>query len=183
LIPIDLALIEKQITKAMEELLRELSYPPGSIFLLGCSSSEINGKRIGKEPDSGIGEVIVRVVSEMLKEKELSLAVQCCEHLNRAIVIERKIADKRGYEIVNVVPAQHAGGACAIAAYGRMEDPVVIEHVNAVAGIDIGDTFIGMHINHVLIPVRLSVKEIGLAHVTAAKSRPKLIGGERALHL
>ena len=179
----DMDLIEKQTRQAMEELLAELNYPEGSIFLLGCSSSEVCGNRIGKAPSKEIGETVVKVVSKMVEEKGLSLAVQCCEHINRAIVIEKEIAFKRNYEIVNVVPAEHAGGACAIAAYAHMKDPAVIEFVSAVAGIDIGDTFIGMHINHVCVPVRLSVKEIGMAHVTAAKSRSKLIGGERARHL
>jgi len=180
---VDLDLIRKQTTQAMEELIQELDYPAGSIFLLGCSSSEICGQRIGKAPDNEVGEVVVDVVSGMVAAKGLSLAVQCCEHINRAIVIEKEVALNRNYEIVNVVPADHAGGACAIAAYGKMKEPAVIEFVHAIAGIDIGDTFIGMHINHVVVPIRLSVKEIGFAHVTAAKSRPKLIGGERAVHL
>ena len=179
----DLDMIERQTRQAMEELVKELDYPPDSIFLLGCSTSEISGKRIGKASNREIGEVVVGVVSELISEKGLALAVQSCEHINRAIVIEREVALKNNYEIVNVVPADHAGGACAISAYGNMKDPAVIEFVHAVAGIDIGDTFIGMHINHVAVPVRLSVKEIGFAHVTAAKSRPKLIGGARAQHL
>ena len=180
---IDLKLIESQTRQVMEEVLAELEYPKGSIFLLGCSSSEICGKRIGKASNREIGKVIVKVVLGMVKEKGMELAVQCCEHVNRAIVIENEVALRRNYEIVNVVPADHAGGACAIAAYEMMDEPTVIEFVNAVAGIDIGDTFIGMHINHVVVPIRPSVKEIGMAHVTAAKSRPKLIGGERAIHM
>lgn len=179
----ELKLIESQTEKAMKELLEALDYPPGSIFLLGCSSSEICGERIGKAPNLEVGETVVSVVSKLIGEKGFALAVQCCEHLNRAIVIEKEIARKHSLELVNVVPAKQAGGACAIAAYKRMEDPAVVERVTAAAGIDIGDTFIGMHIEHVVVPVRLGVKEIGMAHVTAAKSRLKLIGGERAQYI
>jgi len=176
----DLDMIERQTRQAMEELLNELDYPPGSIFILGCSTSEICGKKIGKASNREIGEVVIGLVMELVSEKGFSLAVQCCEHINRAIVVEREVALRDHYDIVSVIPADHAGGSCAIAAYGMMQDPTVIEFVHAVAGIDIGDTFIGMHINHVCVPVRLSLKEIGHAHVTAAKSRPKMIGGERA---
>ena len=106
--------------------------------------------------------------------------MQGCEHINRALVIEQAAAEKYGFEIVTVKPALHAGGACSVAAYERFDDPVMVEHVVAKAGIDIGDTFIGQHIKHVQIPVRVGITEIGGAHVTCVRSRPKLIGGPRA---
>jgi uncharacterized protein (TIGR01440 family) len=140
----------------------------------------VSGERIGKASNAEIGETIVEAVSRMVEGKGYALAVQCCEHLNRAVVIEKEVAEKYSFEIVNVVPTLKAGGACASAAYGRMEEPVVVERVVAAAGMDIGDTFIGMHIKHVAFVVRLNTREIGKARVTAAKSRPKLIGGERA---
>lgn len=177
---IDLADIRDRVGQAMAQLLGMLDYPAGSVFVLGCSSSEICGGRIGQASNEDVGQVVVTAVREQLKDTGFALAVQCCEHLNRAIVIEKRVARERGLEIVSVVPALHAGGACALAAYRGLTDPAVVEHVTAMAGIDIGDTFIGMHIKHVAVPVRLSVTEIGAAHVTAARSRPKLIGGERA---
>ena len=176
----DIDSIKRQTEKIMEELLAVLDYPENSIFLMGCSSSEVLGKTIGKATNADIGEAVVTVVMKLIKGKKFALAVQCCEHLNRAIVLERNVAEKHGLEVVSVVPSRQAGGACSVAAFRLMEDPVVTEQVTAVAGIDIGDTFIGMHIKRVLVPVRLSAKEIGMAHVTAAKSRPRLIGGERA---
>ena len=115
-----------------------------------------------------------------MKPRKLYLAVQGCEHLNRALVVERKIAEEKNFEIVTVFPSEHAGGSCQIAAFEQMDDPVEVEHVIAQAGMDIGDTSIGMHVKFVQIPVRTSVKEIGFAHATYLRSRPKLIGGERA---
>ena len=119
-------------------------------------------------------------LSEVQDEYGFDIAIQCCEHLNRALVMEHHAAEARGYEEVNAVPTQHAGGSMATTAYATWSDPVVVEHVKADAGIDIGDTFIGMHLKHVAVPVRLSVKEIGAAHVTAARVRPKFVGGDRA---
>ena len=112
----------------------------------------------------------------------VGLAFQCCEHLNRALVLPREIAEERGYDEVSVVPVRKAGGSMATYAYQQIKDPVVVEHIQAEAGIDIGDTFIGMHLKHVAVPIRTSIKEIGYAHVTLAKTRPKLIGGERAVY-
>jgi len=176
----DINLIRSQTEKALGELLSGMDYPPGSVFVLGCSSSEVCGGMIGRASNEEAGRAIIGVVLGMVRERGYALAVQCCEHLNRALVIEEETAIKRGFEIVSAVPALNAGGACALAAYRSLGRPVLVEHVIAVAGMDIGDTFIGMHLKHVAVPVRLSVREIGAAHVTAAKSRPKLIGGERA---
>lgn len=172
--------ISRLVSKAAEGLLAAANLEKGDILVLGCSSSEICGGRIGKASNEEVGQAVVKTLLDLLNPLGIYLAVQGCEHINRALVIEKAAAKQYGFEAVTVIPALHAGGACAVAAYQMAQDPVVIEHVTAKAGIDIGDTFIGMHVKHVQIPVRLPVKEIGGAHVTYLRSRPKLIGGERA---
>lgn len=172
--------IKTLVTQAAQGLLETAGLEPGDVFVLGCSSSEICGGRIGKASDAEVGEAVVSTLLSVLRPQGIYLAVQGCEHINRALVIEKEAAKRYGLETVTVLPALHAGGACAVAAYGMAEAPVVIEHVTALAGMDIGDTSIGMHVRHVQIPVRLPVREIGGAHVTYLRSRPKLIGGERA---
>ena len=149
----------------------------GSIFVLGLSSSEVLGGHIGKNSSLEIGEVIVKTLLDGLSEQGIYLAVQGCEHLNRALVVERELAEKKDLEIVNVLPSLHAGGSGQLAAFKYMKDPVEVEFITAHAGLDIGDTAIGMHVKHVQIPIRPVLKEIGSAHVTALASRPKLIGG------
>lgn len=175
----DINEIKSQVNTVAEELFEKIE-PRAKIIVLGCSSSEICGKYIGKGSSEEVGMAVVETLLKIVRSKGLYLAVQGCEHINRSLVIERKAAEEFGFDMVNVVPVINAGGACAVAAYKLAEDPVMIEHVIADAGIDIGDTFIGMHIKHVQIPVRPSIKEIGSAHVTCVKSRAKLIGGERA---
>ncbi len=154
----------------------------GQTVVLGCSSSEVMGAHIGKGSSAEAGRAIVEKLLQLLQEKEAFLAVQCCEHLNRALVVERTLAVHNGFPIVSAVPALHAGGSCAVAAYQNASDPVLVEHITANFGLDIGDTFIGMHVRHVQIPFRPSIKEIGHAHVTCLRSRPKLIGGKRAMY-
>ncbi len=172
--------IQQDLKVMMKELLEISGIKAGEIFVLGCSSSEVVGGVIGKSSNKEIGKVIVQTILELVKEKNIYLAVQGCEHINRALVVERELAEKKDFEIVSVVPALHAGGACSVAAFELFKDPVEIEHITAKAGIDIGDTAIAMHIKHVQIPLRLALKELGAAHVTALTSRPKLIGGKRA---
>lgn len=172
--------IKKLVAQAANGLLETAGLEAGDILVLGCSSSEICGGKIGKASNEAVGEAVIGTLLSILRPQGIYLAVQGCEHINRALVIEKEAALRYGFEIVTVVPALHAGGACAMTAYRMAQAPVVIEHVTAQAGIDIGDTFIGMHVKHVQIPVRLPVKEIGNAHVTYLRSRPKLIGGERA---
>ncbi len=133
-----------------------------------------------KNSSAEVGQWIIRTLKELLDPKEIALAVQGCEHLNRALVVERTVAEAKNFEIVSVVPALHAGGACSVAAFDQFNDPVEVEHVVGQAGIDIGDTSIGMHIKHVQVPVRPRLKTLGQAHVTALRSRPKYIGGPRA---
>ncbi len=183
----DLEHIRTQVKQVASELFADFPLEDGSIVVLGCSSSEICGAHIGKGSSAEVGKAVVETLLCMVREKNAFLAVQCCEHLNRALVAERELARRHGFRVVSAVPALHAGGACAMAAYKNAKMPVLLEHIEADAGIDIGDTFIGMHVKHVQIPFRPSIKEIGAAHVTCLKHRPKLIGGERAqyttLHL
>ena len=152
----------------------------GDIFVLGCSTSEIGGGRIGKASQPEYGEWVVKSLIEMTQEMGLFLAVQGCEHINRALVIEREAAKRHGLEIVSVVPALHAGGGASVAAYKLFEDPVVVESLIATSGLDIGDTHIAMHVKRVQIPVRFDQNMVGQARVNGLTSRPKLIGGARA---
>lgn len=174
--------IKEQVRQATEELLEVSGLKKGDIFVLGGSSSEVVGGTIGKDSSEEVGFAVVEEIHSILDKEGIFLAVQGCEHINRSLVIEREIAERKDYEIVNVVPALHAGGAMSMAAYKLFKDPVMIEHVVAKAGLDIGDTSIGMHVKFVQVPVRLKVKEIGQAHLTALRSRDKLVGGERAIH-
>ena len=174
---LDLQVIRQQVVHATKALLEQANLKAGDIFVLGCSSSEICGGHIGKASSEEVGQVVIDAILPVLRERGIFLAVQGCEHINRSLVVEREAAERYDLEIVTVKPALHAGGACAVAAYDRAEDPVMVEHITAKAGMDIGDTFIGQHIKHVQIPVRLDIDQIGAAHATFVRSRPKLIGG------
>ncbi|HAP9012257.1 TIGR01440 family protein [Enterococcus faecium] len=172
--------LKDQLTEIVNDILAEAHLKKGDLFVLGCSTSEVVGGHIGKNSSAEVGQWIIRTLKELLDPKEIALAVQGCEHLNRALVVERTVAEAKNFEIVSVVPALHAGGACSVAAFDQFNDPVEVEHVVGQAGIDIGDTSIGMHIKHVQLPVRPRLKTLGQAHVTALRSRPKYIGGPRA---
>lgn len=172
--------IETMARSAMDELLERSAWRPGDLVVVGCSSSEITGAQIGKGSSPEAAQAVLRGIAPVLEKSGLFLAAQCCEHLNRALIVERAAADKFGYEPVCVVPKPKAGGSFATAAYAHMADPVAVEHVRAVAGLDIGGTLIGMHLRDVAVPLRLSVRQIGEASVAAAYTRPKLIGGARA---
>ena len=172
--------LKDQLTEIVNDILAEAHLKKGDLFVLGCSTSEVVGGHIGKNSSAEVGQWIIRTLKELLDPKEIALAVQGCEHLNRALVVERSVAEAKNFEIVSVVPALHAGGACSVAAFDQFNDPVEVEHVVGQAGIDIGDTSIGMHIKHVQVPVRPRLKTLGQAHVTALRSRPKYIGGPRA---
>lgn len=173
-------LIMQEASQAMSELLEKASWRKGDIVVVGCSSSEIVGENIGKGSTPEAAKAVVDAILPLLRERGLFLAAQCCEHLNRALIIERECADKYGYEPVCVVPKPKAGGSFATAAWAAFNEPAAVEHVRAVAGLDIGSTLIGMHLKDVAVPLRLSVKAIGSAYLTAAYTRPKLIGGIRA---
>ncbi len=151
---------------------------PGQLLVVGCSTSEILGDQIGHASSPEVGTAVARGILDVLRPRNLQLAAQCCEHLNRALIVERAAADPA--QIVNAVPLPKAGGSFATAVHQLMADPVVVEEIQADAGLDIGGTLIGMHLRRVAIPVRLAATELGSAHVTAARVRPKYIGGERA---
>ncbi len=172
--------IKNQCQNAAEELILTAKLKKGDILVVGCSTSEVVGSKIGTNSDENTAEQIFDGINSVLSEHGIFLAVQCCEHLNRAIVVERKALSN--YEEVNVIPQKKAGGSLATVAYQKFENPIVVEHIKADAGMDIGDTFIGMHLKQVAVPVRLSVKEIGSAHLTCARVRPKFIGGIRAVY-
>ena len=174
--------ITLQARTVVTELLEQANMRPGSLLVIGCSSSEIVGKRIGKGSSMDAARAAFAGIAPVLKEQGIELAVQCCEHLNRALILERRAAEKRGYEIVNVVPQPKAGGSFAVAAWNAMEDPVAVEEIKAEAGIDIGGTLIGMHLRRVAVPVRTSLNKIGEAIVLCARTRPKFIGGCRAAY-
>lgn len=167
---------------ALEELLECARLRAGQLVVIGCSSSEIVGQHIGKGSSPAAAQAVYAAVAPILAEHGLSLAAQCCEHLNRALVMERADAERFGYAPVCVRPVPKAGGSFASAVYDGMTDPVVVEHVRADAGLDIGLTLIGMHLKEVAVPVRLQTCRIGEAVVTAARTRPKLIGGCRAVY-
>ncbi|MCZ0717512.1 TIGR01440 family protein [Aerococcus kribbianus] len=172
--------LQADLQAIVEDVLSQAKLSAGDIFVLGCSTSEIQGDHIGKNSSPEIGEMIISTLLDSLGKKDIYLAVQGCEHINRALVVEAELAKTHQLEIVNVRPQYHAGGACSVAAFEQMVNPVEVEHIVGQAGIDIGDTAIGMHIKHVQVPVRPQNKSLGQAHVTALRSRPKYIGGSRA---
>lgn len=171
--------IKETAVKAVTELIEAAHLKKGDILVVGCSSSEIKGERIGKGSDMNAAEAVYQGIKPILDEKGIFLAAQGCEHINRAIITERAALGPLD-EVVNVVPQLHAGGSFTVTVYNNAKDPVALERIQADAGMDIGDTLIGMHLKPVAVPVRLSMKEIGCAHLTCARTRPKFIGGERA---
>jgi len=173
---------EKELETILFEFQQQASLKPGQLVVVGCSTSEVIGEKIGTSGTIDVAEMIFRQLSQFAESAGVSLAFQCCEHLNRALVIEKAVADKRGLDEVSVVPVRTAGGAMATFAYEKLADAVVVEFLKADAGIDIGHTFIGMHLKHVAVPIRVAQKNVGHAHVTLAKTRPKLIGGARAVY-
>lgn len=172
--------IKQQAAKTAEEICEVAKLQKGQILVVGCSTSEVCGDKIGTNSNVDVAEALFEGIYEVLTRKGIYLAAQCCEHLNRAIVVERQAVLMA--EEVNVVPQKKAGGSFATTAYKRLEQPVVVEEIAADAGIDIGATLIGMHIKKVAVPVRLVNNRIGEAGVTAARRRPKFIGGERAVY-
>ncbi len=152
----------------------------GDVAVIGCSTSEVIGEKIGTSGTLEVAQQIFDGLNSVFAEKGIYIAAQCCEHLNRAIIIEKEKAESLGLERVCVVPHPHAGGSFATAAYHTMKNPVAVEEIKADAGIDIGTTLIGMHLKRVAVPLRLESNTIGEAKLSAAKTRPKYIGGERA---
>jgi len=174
--------IAAQAKTVVCELLEAAKLAEGDMLVIGCSSSEIGGHDIGSFSSVEIANTVFNAIYSIIKEKKIYLAAQCCEHLNRALIIEKEAALKNHLEIVNVVPQPKAGGSFGTAAYANFDSPVAVEEVKAQAGIDIGDTLIGMHLARVAVPVRLSIHQIGAANVVCARTRPKFIGGSRAMY-
>ena len=172
--------IKEEAALAAQELLEAAKLSAGQIVIIGCSTSEVCGKRIGTASVPEVAEALYDGLRQVFAPRGIYIAAQCCEHLNRAVVAERKAVP--GAEYVNVVPRPKAGGSFATAAYSKAEDPVVLEEIRADAGLDIGRTLIGMHLKKVAVPVRLEHDRIGEAIVTAARVRPKFIGGCRAVY-
>ena len=172
--------IYQQAKATIEELIEKAKLQPGSIIVVGCSTSEVLGSKIGTNSNPDTAGQIFAALFDSAKAHKVYLAIQCCEHLNRAIITER--AAVPGAEIVNVVPQPKAGGSLATAAYEVFSDPVAVETIQADAGIDIGFTLIGMHLKKVAVPVRLENNHIGEALIVAARTRPKFIGGIRAMY-
>ncbi|MEE1280172.1 MAG: TIGR01440 family protein [Oscillospiraceae bacterium] len=152
------------------------------LFIVGCSSSEVLGEKIGTNSSLDVADAIFEGIYSVLKEKGILMAVQCCEHLNRAVILEKRAAVKLGYPIVNVLPQPKAGGSLGTLAFERLPDAVAVEKIRADAGIDIGLTMIGMHLKEVAVPVRLPIKKIGNATIVCARTRPKFVGGARACY-
>lgn len=174
--------ITKQAKTATCELIGLARLSAGDVCIIGCSTSEVAGEHIGKGSNIEIAEALWQGIAPTLQEKGIYLAAQCCEHLNRAVIIENAVAKAAGYEPVNVVPQPKAGGSFATTAYKYMENPVAVEAICADAGLDIGGTLIGMHLKAVAVPVRLSLDMIGKARILCARTRPKFIGGIRAAY-
>lgn len=174
-----MSLYEESYTAA-KELIEIAGLEKGDILVVGCSTSEVSGSKIGSASKPELAEDVFMGIWTAAKEAEVYLAAQCCEHLNRALIIERELAKERRWDIVNVVPQPKAGGSFATKAYANFAHPVAVEHITAEAGMDIGDTLIGMHLKDVAVPVRLTRKRIGEAHLVCARTRAKFIGGERA---
>ncbi len=179
---IELSELTAQARKATEELLEAAHLETGDIFVVGCSSSEIRGGRIGHDSSMEVAAAVLAGVLPPLQEQGVYLAAQCCEHLNRSIVIEREVAKQYGCQIVAAIPQPHAGGSWATNCWRTFKDPVLVEEVKAAAGMDIGGTLIGMHLRRVAVPVRLSMDHIGEAILLCARTRPPFIGGSRAVY-
>jgi len=179
---VELDIIQKQGYELTKELIVTSRIKEEQILVVGCSSSEIVGKKIGSFSNLEVAEALYGGIDKAAKEANIFIAAQCCEHLNRALILEEAAVNKYFYEEINVVPQPKAGGSFATAAYKYMKNPVAVEHIKAHAGMDIGDTLIGMHLRDVAVPVRISSNKIGEAHIVCARTRAKFIGGIRAVY-
>ena len=174
--------IKKEAADAVRELLTQAKLEEGDILVVGCSSSEVVGERIGTFSSVETAEAVFDGIYEVTKQKGIYLAAQCCEHLNRALIVEKELMKRDRLTRVNVVPQPKAGGSFGTTAYKRFKDSVAVEHISAQAGMDIGDTLIGMHLQAVAVPVRIAINRIGSAHVVCARTRAKFVGGSRAVY-
>ena len=176
----ELSEIREQSAKAAALVCDAAKLRAGDLFVVGCSSSEVCGEQIGTHSSLEVAEAVFAGIYDVLHERDIYLAAQCCEHLNRALIVERSACERFGLDEVNVIPQPKAGGSFATAVWQRMESPCAVEAIRARAGLDIGGTLIGMHLAPVAVPVRLSLSKIGEAILLCARTRPKYIGGERA---
>lgn len=176
------ASITEQVEQVLGELAQTAALRPGRIVVLGVSTSEVRGERIGTSGAESIAEQIHAGVERVRRQYGFEVVWQCCEHLNRALVTERSVAEARGWTEVSAVPVPKAGGSMAAFAYRQLQDPCLVEAVQAHAGVDIGETMIGMHLRPVAVPLRPAIRWIGQARVTMATTRPRLIGGARAVY-
>lgn len=174
--------IKASAEKLTEELCEAAGLEDGDILVVGCSSSEIMGDKIGTASSLDGAKAAFEGIYGVVKKRGIFLAAQCCEHLNRAIIIEKELQKRDRLTAVNVVPQPKAGGSFSTVAYNSFENAAAVEHIKAQAGIDIGDTLIGMHLEDVAVPLRLSINSIGKAHVVCARTRPRFIGGQRAVY-
>lgn len=177
--------IQNQASLATQEIITKAKLHPGQLFVVGCSTSEVLGEAIGSHSSMEAAEALYAGISSILNQNHIFLAAQCCEHLNRALVVEREVMEKYDLEQVNAIPRpEHAGGAFATVTYNHMKDPVLVETIKAKAdaGIDIGGTLIGMHIHPVAVPLRISIDHIGKAIIICARRRPKYTGGKNAIY-
>lgn len=176
--------IRRQAYQAASEVCEGAKLHPGDLFVVGCSTSEVLGQKIGTYSSMDAAGALFTGIHEALQERGVFLAAQCCEHLGRALIVERETCGRFGLEEVNVIPLPKAGGSFATTAYRRFRDPVAVETLrqSAFAGIDIGGTLIGMHIRPVAVPLRISLKKIGEAGIICARRRPKFVGGSRAVY-
>ncbi len=172
--------IKKDLRAALDELHTVSKAEEGSLLVVGCSTSEVVGKKIGTAGSPEAAKAIYETLAGFCTAKKLLLAAQCCEHLNRALVVEKSTMKELGLERVNAIPHPKAGGAFATAVWEGMAEPVLVDAVQADLGIDIGNTLIGMHLKHVAVPVRVCVKTIGEAPLVLARTRCRFTGGERA---
>ena len=177
----NLSHIQAQAAQAAAELLAAANLKPGSILVVGCSSSEIIGQTIGKCSSLEAAQAVYQGIAPVLHQAGVFLVAQCCEHLNRALILEAA-AVRVGAEVVNVMPQPKAGGSFATVCWQQFEHPVALESIQADAGLDIGSTLIGMHLKRVAVPVRLNIQQIGQASLVAARTRPRYIGGPRAVY-
>lgn len=174
--------ISNDIKAVLDEFLPQAKLKNGSVLVLGFSTSEAAGGVIGQHSSLDVARAVYDVLYPELRKNNIYLAAQCCEHLNRAIIVEADLAKRLNLDAVNAVPQLHAGGASAVTAYSLFENPVAVEHIRADAGIDIGGTLIGMHLKEVAVPVHTAQKTVGGASVLCARTRAKFIGGERAVY-
>lgn len=171
-----------EVASALGDLEKVMPFDARHLLVIGCSTSEVRGSRIGTYGSMEIAASIYQALKQVHERTNVHVAFQCCEHLNRALVLDRELAEQKGFEPVTVRPVQHAGGSMATYAYEHLADPIVVEAIKADGGLDIGDTLIGMHLKPVAVPVRGTIRKIGEANLVMARTRPKLIGGERAVY-